>query len=57
MSVHTNLGKVVQLSDTESHVAHDTTWVLQEGGNLRLNTTIVIILGWLQNRSGLSSQL
>ena len=25
MSVHTNLGKVVQLSDTESHVAHDTT--------------------------------
>ena len=45
MSVHTNLGKVVQLSDTESHVAHDTTRVLQEGGNLLLNVTVVLILG------------
>ena len=45
MSVLTNLGKVVQLSDTESHVAHDTIWVLQEGGSLLLNATVVLILG------------
>ena len=43
MSVHTNLGNVVQLSDSESHVAHDT--ILQEGGNLLLNTTVVLIPG------------